>query len=61
MSEAFLEASRHPVYGKIIWGSWVVLTAHLFGAIPKRYDPIHLFWKYSLPKARHHGTRAYVV
>lgn len=41
MSEAFRMASRHPVGGPVIFASWAVLTAHLFGAIPPKYDPFH--------------------
>jgi hypothetical protein len=52
MSEAFQEAVRHPVYGPVIFTSWAILTAHLFGAIPQRYDPIHLFWKHTVLRGR---------
>lgn len=52
MSEAFGEAARHPVYGPVIFTAWAILTAHLFGAIPARYDPIHLLWKHTVLKGR---------
>ena len=52
MSEAFRDAARHPVYGPVIFGAWGVLTAHLFGAIPARYDPISLFWKHTVLRGR---------
>jgi hypothetical protein len=39
MSEAFREASRHPVIGPVVITVWGVLTAHLLGLIPPEYDP----------------------
>lgn len=39
LSEAFRATSRHPVYGPVVFTTWAVLTLHLFGALPKRYDP----------------------
>ena len=41
MSEAFREASRHPVIGPVVITTWAVLTAHLLGFIPPQYDPFH--------------------
>lgn len=52
MSEAFHAASRHPVAGPAMAITWSVLSAHLFGIIPDRYDPIHLFACKVLPKRR---------
>lgn len=52
MSEAFCTASKHPVGGPVMIGAWAVLTAHLFGTIPPRYDPIHLFWKHTALRGR---------
>lgn len=52
MSEAFRAAMTNPVYRPVIIGAWGVLTAHLFGAIPQRYDPIHLFWKHTVLRGR---------
>lgn len=43
MSDAFLAATRTPVTGPIITASYAILTAHLFGLLPKRYDPFHQF------------------
>lgn len=55
MSEAFTAASKHPVSGPVILTAWIVLTGHLFGAIPRDYDPIYLFWKHTL-KGRLNGN-----
>lgn len=52
MSEAFRAASKHPVYGPVIFGAWFILTAHLFGFIPRKYDPISLFWAYTILKRK---------
>ena len=52
MSEAFRAASRHPVYGPVVLGAWFILTAHLFGIIPRKYDPISLFWAYTILKRK---------
>lgn len=41
LSAAFRRSRKHPV-GKIAVNlSWMLLTAHLIGAIPERIDPIH--------------------
>lgn len=39
MSQAFREASRHPVAGPALILVWGTLNAHLFGLLPDRYDP----------------------
>jgi len=52
MSEAFKAAARHPVGKPVIVAAWGILTAHLFGAIPVSYDPIHLFWKHTVLRGR---------
>lgn len=52
MSEAFRDAARHPTFGPVVFGAWIILTAHLFGAIPPRYDPISLFWKHTILRGR---------
>lgn len=52
MSEAFREASRHPVYGPLVLTAWAILTAHLTGLIPPRYDPISLLWACTVIKRR---------
>jgi hypothetical protein len=41
MSDAFREASRHPVLGPPVIAGWCVLTAHLLGYLPPRLDPFH--------------------
>lgn len=53
MSEAFSAASRHPVGGPVLIASWAILTAHLFGVIPDRYDPVHNLANKMLPRRRH--------
>lgn len=57
MSEAFKTASRHPVYGPVLFVAWGITTAHLFGAIPKSRDPFYLFWE-CVKRGRQHGSRA---
>jgi len=52
MSEAFRAASRHPAGGPVMAFSWGVLTAHLFGILPGKYDPIHLMARKILPRRR---------
>lgn len=52
MSEAFHTASRHPAYGPVVISAWGILTAHLFGFIPAKYDPISLFWKHTILRGR---------
>lgn len=42
MSDWFLEASRNPRSRPAIILTWALLTAHLFGLVPLRHDPIHL-------------------
>lgn len=58
MSDAFLAASHHPVGRPVMYAAWGILTAHLFGFIPRDYDPVYLFWKYTVVKGRNcHGAR----
>lgn len=45
MSELFRTASRHPVAGPFVYAGWGLLTAHLLGFIPPKYDPIDVMWK----------------
>jgi hypothetical protein len=52
MSEAFLAGSRHPVAGPVIIASWGILTAHLFGVIPRQYDPFYRLTSSLLSKRR---------
>jgi len=40
MSDAFRSLSRHPVGGPVLAATWIALTAHLFGLIPARRDPL---------------------
>lgn len=56
MSEAFRAASRHPVYGPVVITAWAILTAHLTGLIPAKYDPITLFWAYTILKRKAKAT-----
>lgn len=41
MSDVFREAAKRPVAGPCLLVFWTALTAHLFGWIPLKYDPIH--------------------
>lgn len=41
MSQAFRDLSRHPVGGPVVLCAWGIVTAHLFGVIPSRYDPLN--------------------
>lgn len=52
MSTAFREAMEDPVLGPAICIGYGVLTAHLFGMIPQRYDPLHLFAKHTFGKRK---------
>lgn len=62
MSDAFLTASRHPVGGPVMLTAWAILTAHLFGFIPRDYDPVYLCWKHTVVKGRNrHGVKAKLV
>jgi hypothetical protein len=40
MSDLHQSAAHHPVGRPVLIGSWSVLLAHLFGLIPREYDPI---------------------
>lgn len=51
MSEAFRVASKHPISGPLVYAGWSVLTAHLFGLIPPKLDPLH---KLGCPKRCSH-------
>lgn len=53
MSEAFSAAVRHPVGGPLIITGWALLSAHLFGVIPEKYDPVHTLASKVLPRRRH--------
>jgi hypothetical protein len=42
MSHAFRDGLEHPVVGPVICITYGLLTAHLFGVIPQKYDPFVL-------------------
>ncbi len=42
LTESFRRAQAHPVSAVATGTAWWVLTAHLFGWLPERADPIHL-------------------
>jgi len=46
MSEAFHYASRNRYAGPLMAVSWGVLSAHLFGVIPARFDPLHIVFSH---------------
>jgi len=52
MSEAFRAASRHKVAGVPIAVGYAILTGHLFGIIPAKYDPVCYLAALVLPKRR---------
>lgn len=41
LSESFATAVRNPVRRWPTVCSWAIVSAHLFSAIPRRYDPFH--------------------
>jgi hypothetical protein len=45
MSSAFTRSVKHPRTRPAVVASWAILTAHLFGALPERYDPFKIFIK----------------
>lgn len=40
LSAEFLEAVRHPRRRWFVIAAWGYLTVHLFGILPRRYDPL---------------------
>lgn len=52
MSTAFGEAVRHPVVGPVVCAVYAVVTAHLFGLIPEKYDLLHLLATNTFAKGR---------
>lgn len=44
MSTGFRNYSRDPVGRYVMLPAWAYLTAHLFGVIPVKYDPLSLLW-----------------
>lgn len=52
MSAAFREAMEDPIAGPVICICYGILTAHLFGMLPQKYDPIHLFAKHTFARGR---------
>lgn len=41
LSESFRRGADSPVARLVIVASWAALTAHLFGVLPHRTDPLH--------------------
>lgn len=41
LSEAFRRCKDSPAARAAVAASWAVLTAHLFGVMPRRADPLH--------------------
>lgn len=41
LSGAFSRGRRHPAGRILVPAGWLVLTAHLFGALPPQVDPFH--------------------
>lgn len=52
LSDVFLEMSKHPTGRYVVIPAWTVLTAHLFGVIPPRYDPLHQLAAHTFAKGR---------
>ena len=52
MSAAFRDAMEDPVAGPAICIGYGILTAHLFGMLPQKYDPIHLFAIHTFARGR---------
>lgn len=50
LSEAFRDFSRTPAGRPVSIAGWALLTAHLFGLIPRRYDPVHLAFTYAVSR-----------
>lgn len=46
MSEGFRDLSRTPIGRYALTFGWGMLTAHLFGLIPPKFDPISQMWIY---------------
>jgi hypothetical protein len=44
MSEVFRDWSRSPTGKYVLLPGWAYLTAHLFGFIPVKYDPLSQLW-----------------
>ena len=42
LTDRFRRARRHPVGLALVLAGWAVLTGHLFGVLPERWDPIRL-------------------
>jgi hypothetical protein len=41
LSEAFRRCKASPASAAAVAASWAVLTAHLFGVLPRQADPLH--------------------
>lgn len=46
MSDAFRDLSRSPSGRYVLLPGWMYLTAHLFGLVPVKYDPLSQLWLY---------------
>lgn len=40
MSAAFFNALHHPIHKWWVISVWLYITGHLFGIIPRQYDPL---------------------
>lgn len=40
LSAEFLDAVQHPKRRWFVIAAWAYLTAHLFGLLPRKYDPL---------------------
>lgn len=45
LSDSFREFSRTPYGLAVLIPAWALLTAHLFGIIPEKYDPFYAAFK----------------
>lgn len=52
LSDSFLELSRGRKGRVLIGPAWLILTLHLFGVLPPRYDPLHQFAKRTFARGR---------
>lgn len=45
MSSAFWRAMKHPYHRPWVTFAWVYVTAHLYHAIPDKWDPLRAIWR----------------
>lgn len=50
LSQAFARGMRHPTARFAVGAGWMILTLHLFGRIPNRYDPLTRLGNYFLTR-----------